>query len=55
MKAIYIGKLYRDADHKYVPGQEYEITAKELEKHPGKFEVINEKKPKIEVTDNGNS
>jgi len=55
MKAKYIGKLYRDADHKFIPGQEYDLSAKELEKFKGKFEVINEKKTKIEVTDNGNS
>jgi len=44
MKAIYIGKLYRDADHKFVPGQEYELNAKELERFKGKFEVLTEKK-----------
>lgn len=55
MKAIYIGKLYRDADHKFVPGQEYDLSAKELEKFKGKFEIVTEKKPKAEVKSDGNS
>jgi hypothetical protein len=55
MKAIYIGKLYRDADHKFVPGQEYDLSAKEIEKHKGKFEIVTEKKSKAEVKTDGNS
>ena len=51
MKAIYIGKLYRDADHKFVPGQEYELTAKELDKFKGKFEIVTEKKSNQEGKD----
>ncbi len=55
MKAIYIGKLYRDADHKFVPGQEYDLTAKELELFKGKFEIVTEKKPKAEDKSDGKS
>lgn len=54
MKAIYIGKLFRDGERKFIPGQEYDLSAKELEKYPGKFEV-SQPKPKTEVKEHGNS
>lgn len=54
MKAKYTGKYpYRDADHKFVPDQDYELTADELKKYAGKFEVINDKKAAKQEVDNG--
>ena len=54
MKVRWIANTYRDADHKFVKGNEYEMTAAEAKAQADKIEIIKDK-PKAEVKTDGNS